>query len=160
MQNKATYETLAMFKMNKESRQNLAQEIVNKVLDGQIEPLQLQLQIKCLEEICDLIKSDPYYNHELLTSAEKYGKTFDYQLAKISVKEVGVKYDYSKCNDPKLSQFEQKATTAAEFLNSHQKYLQKVPLEGITQLDEETGEKFTVYPPSKSSKTSVVFQLF
>jgi hypothetical protein len=46
-----------------------------------------------------------------------------------------------------------------EKLKERQKFLQSMPSDGLGVFIEETGEVFTLYPPSKSSTTSVAVTL-
>jgi hypothetical protein len=59
--------------------------------------------------------------------------------------ESGVKYDYS--SDPIASELMEK-------LKERQEFLKSIPVDGITEVDEETGEVRKIYRPAKKSTTT------
>lgn len=71
--------------------------------------------------------------------------------------ETGTSYDFSQCNDPILEMLEAEYTASANSLKERKEFLKKVPSAGleIRFLD----ELVTVYPPSKSSRSSFKVQL-
>ena len=79
--------------------------------------------------------------------------------SKVEIKEVGTKYDFSKCGDPVYEQLEQMAESAKSSLKERSDFLKAIPKSGIPFLDENSGEMITVYPPSKSSTTSIAITL-
>jgi hypothetical protein len=68
--------------------------------------------------------------------------------------ETGTSYDFSKCEDPMLIDLEVQKVEADERLKARKEFLKTVPIEGLTVVDEESGETSKVYPPSKSSNSS------
>jgi len=151
---------VALFQTTKGQRNSFANQIIEDVLDGNLNPLQIHLQLKCMEDIVDQIISNEAFKDALLAEAQKFeGKSFEYLNAKIEKKEVGVKYDYSKCDDPAYLQLSESAKEFSLKLKSREVFLKSVPAEGITVTDESTGETTTIYPPSKSSTTAVVVTL-
>ena len=75
--------------------------------------------------------------------------------SKLELAEVGVKYDYSQCNDPKLNQMELDYEALGNKISDRKEFLKTLNPKGLTEVDEETGETNTLYPPSKTSKSSV-----
>ena len=87
------------------------------------------------------------------------GKSFMYQNAKFERKEVGIKYDYSQCNDSKLVELEAELAQITELVKARQALLKSAPQGGLIVTDPESGETYTVYPPSKQSTTSIAVTL-
>jgi hypothetical protein len=74
---------------------------------------------------------------------------------KFTLAEVGTAYDFSNCNDPELIELEAKAKEANEALKQRKEFLKTVhPVKGEKKVDEETGEEYFIWPPSKTSKSS------
>ena len=94
-----------------------------------------------------------YLRDEIERNGEK-GKYVTARGVKFEVAETGSSYDFSQCNDSELADLEQKAKEAADALKARKEFLKTVPTSGIEMLDRATGEMVTVYPPSKSSKSS------
>lgn len=168
----STTSILSLFETTKEQRQDFISRVVQSVENGEVDPLKVHLQIKCMEKIIEGITStDEKKNKEaaplakrykaaLVEAAEKFGaKEFEFMNAKIKIGETGTKYDYSKCGDPELAQWTAEQTALAEKIKTRQELLQKAPVKGMTLVNEETGETYTVYPPSKSSSTSLIVTL-
>lgn len=153
-----TQQSLQLFSTNKEMRDRFVKQVIFGVEVGEVNSLELHLQLKCMEEIIKSIRSDKWYNQILLEDSEKFGKSFDKYNAKFSIKETGVKYDYSQCNDSILLELMEKQEMLDNEIKERQAFLKTVPPSGIDIIDF-NGEVMKVYPPSKSSTTSVTVQL-
>jgi hypothetical protein len=95
----------------------------------------------------------------VLYESAHYGKTFQFMNAKCEQKEVNTKYDFSLCGDEKLVELEAAAKQAADELKKRQDFLKTVPLSGLDILNSETGETYKIYPPSKSSTTTLIISI-
>ena len=73
---------------------------------------------------------------------------------KIELAEVGVKYDYSQCNDYEYSCLLEQKLFLDEKLKERENFLKMLPKSG-TSIITELGEVIMVYPPSKSSTSSI-----
>lgn len=155
-----TTSILSLFETNKSQRQSFALGVVDAITEGRVDPLKIHLQVKCMEDIIKLLNSNTIYKSEVLGAAEKMGqKTFEFQSSKFEIKETGVKYDYSKCDHPRLKQlYEEQEKLCAE-IKDIEALLKTVPDRGMTIVEEDSGETYTVYPPAKSSTTSVAVTL-
>lgn len=151
---------VALFQTTKEERQSFALSLISEIESGNLDPLKVHLQVKCMEDIIKLLNSNTIYKSAVLEAAEKYGqKSFDYQNSKVEIKETGVKYDYSKCNDPEWELLEQQCLSFSEGLKQREAFLKTVPGKGLEILNGITGELVTIYPPAKSSTTSIAITL-
>lgn len=77
---------------------------------------------------------------------------------KFTLAEVGSSYDFSQCNDPELTDMETLYSFYANKVKERKDFLKTVPFSGMDILTKE-GELVTVYPPSKSSKSSFKISL-
>lgn len=138
---------------SKEEQAVLSSAMINSVLDGEIDPIKAVVQAKSLVETLTLFLKDKGVNDLLLMEVEKYGKQTSKDGATIAIKEVGSKWDYSECGDPIYNRLSSQKAEIEEKLKEREALL-KATREPRTEVDEETGEVYTVNPPSKSSTTS------
>lgn len=158
MEQLTTTSILSLFETDKAQRFSFVRDIINRVLAGEADPIKIHLQVKCMEEIIKEITTDPQYRDALLDESQKYGKSFERYNGKFSVKEVGTRYDYSQCNDPKLQDLYNKRDAIDAQIKNLEKFLKNLPESGIDIVTDD-GEVYTVYPPAKTSTTSVSVSL-
>ncbi|MGE4308971.1 hypothetical protein [Bacteroides sp.] len=144
---------------SKEEQAVLSSAMISSVLEGEIDPIKAVIQAKSLVETLTLFLKDKGVNDLVLREVEKYGKQTSKDGATISIKEVGSKWDYSECGDPIYNRLSAQKAEIEEKLKERESLL-KATKESRTEVDEETGEVYTVNPPSKSSTTSysITFQ--
>jgi hypothetical protein len=160
MNDLTTTSILSLFETTKEQRQSFVLRVIDSLEEGNTDPLKVHLQVKCMEDIIKGLNTNTIYKKHILDSAEKYGqKTFEFQNSKMEIKEVGVKYDFSKCEDVGLNAMYSVLEKLEEDIKKRETLLKSVPQKGMTITDEETGETYTVYPPAKSSTTSIAVTL-
>jgi len=143
----------------KEERTAVVREIFQEVLEGRINPMELHIRMKCLEEVVKQLTSMAAYKAIVLDDAEKHGKSFQYHNAKVDIREVGVKYDYSVCGSSALAELYEKQDAINDAIKELEAYLKPLPASGIQVLNPSTGEVETHYPPAKTSTTSVAVTL-
>lgn len=143
----------------KEERTAVVREIFQEVLEGRINPMELHIRMKCLEEVVKQLTSMPAYKAIVLDDAEKHGKSFQYHNAKVDIREVGVKYDYSVCGSSALAELYEKQDSINDSIKELESYHKGLPTSGITVVLASTGEVETHYPPVKTSTTSVAVTL-
>lgn len=124
---------------------------------GEINPLRVATTMKALEFAMKAIKDG--ITEQVLDEAQKYeSKSFEFDGHQMMVQETGTKYDFSLCCDPVLAKLERDAEAIKVKLTNRQKFLKSID-DQMTVVDEDSGEVFTVLPPSKSSTTGVVITL-
>ena len=155
-----TTSALSLFETTKEARAAFVNEIIDQVHEGQADPIKVHLQLKCAEDIIKQITGNETFRKDLIDACDNQGgKSFTFQNAKFEKKEVGVKYDYSQCNDAKLAELEAEMAQLSEAVKARQELLKTAPQSGLIVTDPESGETYTVYPPAKSSTTSIAVTL-
>lgn len=151
-----TTSILSLFQTNKEQRQHFVSDVLSRVFNGEVDPIKIHTQLKCAEDIIKQLTSNDQYRNSVVEAVQHYGtKSVEIHNAKFEVKETGVKYDYSMCEDPVINELLEKQSEIDKKVKDRQKFLQTIPQKGLTVVIEETGETFIVYPPSKSSTTNV-----
>lgn len=149
---------IRLFETTKDQRSSFVVQIIDKLESGNADPLETHLQVKCMEETIKQITSNDTYKNYVLEAAQKEGKSFAFHNAKFEVKETGVKYDYSKCADPEYAELAAKMETLKEQVKAREAFLKTVPVSGMDIITTD-GEAVKVYPPSKTSTTSVAVTL-
>jgi hypothetical protein len=143
----------------KEERTQVVREIFQELLEGRINPMELHIRMKCIEEVVKQLTSMPAYKAIVLDDAEKHGKSFQYHNAKVDIREVGVKYDYSGCGNGALADLYEKQEALNDASKDLEMYHKQLPTSGIQVVIQSTGEVETHYPPAKTSTTSVAVTL-
>lgn len=96
-----------------------------------------------------------YVREQIEKNGQKAGTTFKFTSlrgVKFENADTGTTYDFSKCNDSVLVQLEDDVAKAKEALKQRQEFLKTVSHKGLDIRDDD--ELVTIYPPSKSSKSS------
>lgn len=156
----STISILSLFETTKVERQDFVIRVVESLDNGHVDPLKVHLQVKCMEDVIKQLNANTIYKNNVLDAAQKYEKkSFDFSNSKVEIKEVGVKYDFSKCEDITLNDLYAKQAELDAKVKARETMLKSVSEKGMIVTDEESGETFTVYPPAKSSTTSVVVTL-
>jgi hypothetical protein len=92
----------------------------------------------------------------VIEERERYAPTEKVRVlgAEVQVVEAGTRYDFSHCGDREWAMLKEAAETAAAALKECEDRLKalKKPMEN--QLDPESGEVYTIYPPIKRSTTA------
>jgi hypothetical protein len=143
----------------KEERTAVVREIFQELLEGRINPMELHMRMKCIEEVVKQLTSMPAYKAIILEDAEKHGKSFQYHNAKVDIREMGVKYDYSLCGNGALAEMYEKQEAINDAIKNLEMYHKQLPTSGISVVIQSTGELETHYPPAKTSTTSVAVTL-
>jgi len=143
----------------KEERTAVVREIFQELLEGRINPMELHMRMKCIEEVVKQLTSMPAYKAIILEDAEKHGKSFQYHNAKVDIREMGIKYDYTGCGNGSLADLYEKQEAINDAIKDIEMYHKQLPTSGIQVVIQSTGEVETHYPPAKTSTTSVAVTL-
>jgi hypothetical protein len=154
--------TLAIICNNKAQNASLAEKLMEEMENGNVNPLQAHVYIKSIEDLLSRFfdgKKHPdnvkRYRDLVATEAVKYGKSFDLYDVKFQVRETGQQYDWESTQDSKVIELMAELDAAKAKLQERQDMLKMLPASGLA--DPETGNM--IYPPSKTSTTSVVVTL-
>lgn len=144
--------------VSKKGVDNLAENILQALDNGTVNPLELKAAFKAIEKVAEAIKSK--LDEQAVTEANKYeGKTFMFGGNQIELSDsLGVRFDFSNCNhlEYEVLQQEVKERTARMKEIEEELKAMKKPRE---EVNTETGEVYTVYPPIKKSTTGVKITL-
>jgi hypothetical protein len=70
---------------------------------------------------------------------------------------MGVKYDYSVCQDAVYNNLKNKLVVLEDEIKAREKFLKTIPSQGLETLIED--EVVTLYPPNKTSTTTISVNL-
>ena len=107
-----------------------------------------------MELLIKEIRANKDYVEAVRDEVTKFGKSVTSASGtKIELAEVGIKYDFSVCNDSVLNQLETSITELELMLKERKDFLKTVSVGGLDMVTPE-GELIRVYPPSKTSTSS------
>jgi hypothetical protein len=143
--------TLSQLPETKQQIETFAHSLEQGLNNGQIIASDLLRFQKAMEKVFEKIK--PTLIENALNEISQYEKNTVIKGSEFSIVEAGVKYDYSNCNDPVYNEHFQTLENAKERLKERETFLKciKEPMHFIT----EDGEAITLYPPKKTSSTTL-----
>ena len=111
--------------------------------------------MKSIGESISLFLKNNDIREAVIKETEKYGKgeTPSYKGAVVQVKETSVKYDFAGCNDIVWDKLNKEKKEVDEKIKQRESFLKLVNT-NKTEIDKETGEIYTIFPPARSSTTS------
>lgn len=140
---------------NKFDQQMLANDIILPVIEGEVNPIETYIKARSMLEALKIVTDDDRIKDLVITEVEKYGNKTEYNSASLQVKDVGVKYDYSVCNDQIYNDLLYMLNDIKEQIKIREKLLSKIPSDGATIVYEQTGEVRTIYPPIKQGSQGI-----
>jgi hypothetical protein len=149
---------LSLFETTKAERATFTSNVMERIEEGTADPIRVHLQLKAMEEIVKALSTNYRYKELLLDAAEKNGKKFMAFNAEFQVKEMGQRYDFTYCGDDELLELYITQDRTKYLIKEREDFLKKVPVSGIQKVTE-TGEIVTLFPPSKTSTTTVAVSL-
>lgn len=144
--------TLSQLPETKKQIEVFASQLENGLINGQIVASDLLRFQKAMEKVFEKIK--PTLIENALNEISKFEKNAVIKGSEFSIVEAGVKYDYSDCNDPVYNEHLHNLETAKERIKERETFLKCIK-EPMHFINDDTGEAFTVYPPKKSSTTTL-----
>lgn len=138
--------------VTKESIKEQSLALLKDLDEGHFSPLHLAAQLKFVEDVISNIKEE--VRQRVIAEQDKYGKhKMTYYGATFDIKEAGVKYDYSQCQDVIWDDLRKQLDALNEQIKEREAFL-KTLKERFTYIDESTGEIVTIYPPQRKSTTT------
>lgn len=133
-----------------------AREAVTAITEGQVDPLTAFVNINKIKKVIEEVGKNPDVSRILIDHIEMRGVNREMIVGdcKAQVCEAGVTYDFSECGDQQLADLYAEADALKERIKARENFLKGI--DGHTTIiDESTGTILTLYPPSRSSKTTV-----
>lgn len=153
MEDLSVLSTLRLMPETKREIQVFAENLINSVAWGDVNPLEMDGRLKAIEEMIDIVRKSPELNESLIREAMKYSsKTFISGNFKHQLKEVGVKYDFSECNDSELEDLNRQIFELSEKKKSRENFLKSI----VPGSEVFGGDGVQLNPAVKTSTTKVV----
>jgi hypothetical protein len=157
MQNNLQTIDEAVYKLDITKVNDAIQHLTKGVEDGLINPLELLTKIRATEKVLNGVLAN--IKDQIVTEALKYGKEpIIVNGVEMKVQEAGVKYDYSKCNHPEYNILVNQKNHISDKMRDLEAIL-KANKTSWEHVDTMTGETFTIYPPIKTSTTTVITKI-
>lgn len=148
-------ETLSIFNKLPETKlqvEKTAVQIKDAVLNGEVDPLLFAAQVSAMEKLFTTLKSDILIKDCILSAAEKYGKKpFEKGNATFQIREFGVTYDYSNCNDSELDLLNKQILELTEKKKARETFLKSISFDSEIY----GADGIQILPPIKKSSTQV-----
>jgi hypothetical protein len=147
-------ELLNLLPTLKESGEIFKASIKRLIEDGETDIFSLSAKLAFLSKNIDELRKDVDLEEKLLTEALKEDKkTFKSHGVEFQIKEVGVAYDFSVCDDQELNDYLTLQATYEEKIKARKDFLKTISGE----VYDANGIKLN--PPVKTSKTKVTITL-
>jgi hypothetical protein len=135
------------------------QKAKSEILSGDYNPIPIMIQLKAIEELIKKLRTDKEISEYVNKEVELNNGKFDNDNATVIVSENGTKYDFSKCGDSEYFKLNQQLTEIETKIEERIVFLKSLPVDGLDQINEETGEIYRIYRPIKSSTSGVKITL-
>lgn len=141
----------------KVQQSDFVESLVAQIEDGEVNPVEAVVKAKALNETLNAFLKDDRTNEYVLNECDKYNKseTPSFAGATVQVRETGVKYDYMNCGDPEYTSLLKQMQEISDALKKREKYLSAIT-SPKTEINEETGEIYTLKPPVRTAKDSFI----
>lgn len=138
--------------VNKDTIKETSLALINDIDEGHMHPLQVAAQFKFVEDVINNVKEE--LRQRVIAEQDKYGKErMTFHGATFDIKEAGIKYDYSNCDDTIWNDLKQQLNNLNDKMKEREAFLKTIK-ERFTYVDESTGEIVTIYPPQRKSTTT------
>lgn len=139
----------------KETQKSTAAALVAKVTDGEADPISMFTTIKAMNDCLSQFLKDQAIVEATIGAVEKYGRTgATFNGANLCITEVGVRFDFSTCQDPIWDELAKERTELEAKIKEREKFLRGI-VQPQTIVNDETGEVKKIYSPAKTSSTTV-----
>lgn len=140
--------------LNKTHLRLLAKEFVSNV-ENDGNSINIMDTISKMELFIKEVKTNRTFIEMVIDDVTKFGKSVTTDSGtKIELAEVGTKYDYTLTNDVILANLYKDEESIKEKIKERESFLKSLPLKGLEIVDE-NGEVHHLFPPSKTSTSSV-----
>ena len=162
----STTNILSLFETSKAERASFVSDVIERLDNGFIDPAKVAGQISAMKDIVNAFTDRDKKTNKNFELAKKFngimvdhlqtnGGKISQNNYELSIKEVGYKFDYNHCGHVELLNKLALIRTLESEVKEMQDMLKKCKPEGMVIVDEPTGETYKVYPPIKSSTTTV-----
>lgn len=144
-----TFDGLQMQSLDKASIINQTRLVKDNIIDGNLDALEVLISAKKMQELGKQLEevSRPIAENKIILSK---GEVYKTQSVEIIEKTVGVKTDYSYCNDPEWDSMQQALADLKDAIKKRETFLFGISTPTIVVTND--GEIITINPPVKSGR--------
>jgi hypothetical protein len=143
---------LSNWQPNKSEIERVANEMVQGIIDGNVQTEKALLTIRAIRMAME--SAEDKIKDQVIDELHRRGKEgFDVYGAKVNLKELGVKYDYTNCLDPIWNDLDAELKRVSDLKKEREAFLKSIT-KAMTYVDDSTGEVVTIQPPIRQSTTS------
>ena len=137
----------------------LARGVKENILAGEIDSLDAMVALKGVKKAVELLEKDAEINESVMSRFDMYNeKTVNLKHASITIKDTGVKYDYTVCNDIVYNELMMELDALNKRIKERQEFLKTLPENGLDVLDHNTGEVYTLYKPLRLASQTLEYK--
>jgi hypothetical protein len=133
--------------------------IINSVTDavdnGEVKPIEAVITLCTFEKAIEQAKK--LITPAVIDEITKYGKKAEMLGCELSLMEGGAVFEFDNCGDNHLIELMKTESNIKEEIKKRKDFLKAIPIDGTTIVDEETGETFKLFPPTKKSTSTFRF---
>jgi hypothetical protein len=146
-------ETIEHKHPDKKTLKQMAAEEAADYLERGDDVTPIYIQAKRVADYCTEFASN--LKERVVEEREAFSKQETIRIygATVSVAEMGVRYDYSKCNDAEWTELNNQIKELEKQRKAREKFLQALS-KPESKFDEESGEVYKIFPPRRTSTTS------
>lgn len=150
----STLDSNSFLKLSKLDLKDRAEQAVQAVKDGWVDAIEASIMIKKTEQVLDYMKEE-IKPLALSKMVEKSNSLYGVDITKSML---GVKYDYSVCQDPIWDELNAEKVALDKKLKAREAFL-KTLTEAKQELIEETGEVVKIFPPIKTGTEGLTLKV-
>lgn len=151
---KALQQVMVAPSLSKATQQNIAQDLVAKVVDGSVDPMQAFIQVKAVAEVCDMfLKNEDIVNRTMFSVTRCGNDLPQFNGAKVALTS-STRYDYETSQDPEYIALLTKKKDIETKLKAREMFLKALD-DSVDIVDRETGEVRTILPPTKKQSQTL-----
>ena len=145
--------TLKVMPETKAEIKKFGESLIQSIQFGEVNALEIDGRLKAIEELIALVRKSQEMSENLILEADKYGqKSFESGNFKYQVKEVGVRFDFSVCNDSEWDDLKEEETILKAKLKARETILKAI----TPGTEMYNSEGVQIESPLKTSTTKVV----
>lgn len=122
----------------------MAEGLVQKVLNGDVPPMQAYVQMRAIAEVCDQFLKNADITALVQGECATLGKEAGWGGAKVGVSNT-TRMDYTTAGDPEYARLLKEKESVADRLKAREMFLKSIT-DDLTTIDPSTGEVVTIHP--------------
>lgn len=138
---------------------DLTKGIKENILSGEVDSLDAMIALKGIKKSIETIEKDADVADSVMRRFDHYNeKTVNLRHASITLKDTGVKYDYSVCNDPAYNALMAEMNELKAKIKEREDFLKALPDAGLDVYDHDTGELYTLHKPLRLATQTLEYK--